>query len=172
MEKDRKSQNIQVEIIGGGRVRLSIPGGGIEFLEIPKNMPKGISDTELTALTVMKLAIPITFPEETTGVDQAGFRVRREEDIHSLPGGREGHYKEALSWAGAVLQNKSWKSQRVASLLMEDLPDQVKVGLQLGNITSDYYNLQKARLQRTIAESYPGASASRQRRIDRKIPDW
>jgi len=169
MERDRVNPGIQVEIVGGGRVRLSIPGVGAEILQIPREAPQDISKNELAALSVMKLAITRAFPEETTGVDQAGYMVRREEDIHSLPGGREQVPENALKWAGSVLMRGEWSAQRVADLLISDL-EHIGTGLQLGTITKDRFNQKRAGLRHTIASFYPGGISGEKRR--KPIGDW
>jgi len=171
MERGRKNPSVQIEIVGGV-VRLNIPDGSTQDLRIPKKAPRSISELELKALTVMQLAIPLAFPEETTGVDQAGYRVRREEDIHSLPGGREVDYREALTWAGAILQGKGRESTWAASILMEDLPEQVKLNFQLGSGNPGYLEFQKAKLRNTIANWYPGGAFARKKARERKVGDW
>lgn len=168
MERDRVNSGIQVEIVGEGRVRLSIPGIGTEIMQIPR-APQDISKNELAALSVMKLAISKAFPEETTGVDQAGFNVRREDDIHSLPGGRESFSEVALPWAGSILMSREWTAQRVADLLISD-HENIETGLQLGSISKDRYNLKRAGLRHTIASFYPGGISGRKRR--KPIAEW
>ena len=168
MERDRVGQGIQMEIVGEGRVRLTIPGVGDEILQIPR-VPQDISKNELAALSVMKLAISKAYPEETTGVDQAGYMVRREEDIHTLPGGREQVPKDALKWAGSVLMRGKWSAQRVADLLISDL-EHIGTGLQLGTITKDRFNQRRAGLRHTIASFYPGGISGQKRR--KPEGDW
>ena len=163
--------NVMVEMLDDRRVKLSFSGGGTKVLDVPKRAPEYISDRELMALTVLKLAVPRAFPEETTGVDQAGYQVSREEGIHSIPGGRESA-RELLSWGGAILQARGRDSLTVASIIMDDLPEGVKAGRNLGNFSSEHWNVQMNRLRRTIAGFYPGAAAAIQRRKSRKIPDW
>jgi len=171
MERVRKNPSVQIEIVGGV-VRVNIPDGSTQVLRIPKKAPMSISELELKALTVMQLAIPLAFPEETTGVDQAGYRVRREEDVHSLPGGREGDYREALTWAGAILQGKGRDAEWTASLLMSELPDTVRAGVLLGSIKQDSWDFQKAILRRTIANLYPGGAYARKIAKQRPVGDW
>ena len=108
-------QRINVEFVAKGELLLTFPNGTSMTLEVPKKAPEGISRKVLMALAVSKLAIPITFPEELGGVDQAGFQTAREDDIQGLPGGREQHYKDALQWSGAVLQGNGWSAERVAN---------------------------------------------------------
>ena len=169
MERVRRESKIEVELVGEGRLRLSIPGVRDEILQIPREAPQDISKNELAALSVMKLAISRAFPEETTGVDQAGYMVRREEDIHTLPGGREQVPKDALKWAGSVLTRGEWSAQRVADLLISDL-EHIGTGLQLGTITKDRFNQRRAGLRHTIASYYPGGISGQKRR--KLVGDW
>lgn len=163
---------VNVELIGRKAVKLTYPGGYEEILSVPEKAPEGITNLELIALTTMKLVIPEEFPEETSGVDQAGFRVEREDDIRDLPGGRESDHKAALIWSGSVLQAKGWPSGDVAEILFYDLPSNPAVGEHLGTRRKNVIVFDKGRLRRAIAEKYPGAAASRKRRIKKNVPDW
>jgi hypothetical protein len=163
---------VNVELIGRKAVRLTYPDGFEEILSVPERAPESISDIELIALTTMKLVIPEEFPEETTRTDQAGFRVESEDDIHDLPGGREGDHGAVLMWSGSVLQAKGWPAEDVAQIIFYELPSNPAVGEHLGTISKNVINYNKGRLRRAVAENYPGAAASIKRRRDKGVPDW
>jgi len=151
------SQGVNVELIGRKAVKLTYPGGYEETLSVPEKAPEGITNLELMALTAMKLVIPEEFPEETSGVDQAGFRVEREEDIHDLPGSRESDHEAALTWSGSILQAKGWPSGDVAEILYYDLPSNLAVGEHIGTLSKNVIRFNKGRLRKAVAEKYPGA---------------
>ena len=153
-------------------VQLTYPSGQIETISIPSEAPKGISNRELIAISIMQLVIPLEFPQETTGVDQAGFRVEREKDIYNLPGDREDDYQAALRWAGSILQAEGWPSGDVAEIIYYELPSNPKVGEHLGTLNKGTIITLKARLRSAIAGKYPGAAASIERRRKKKVPEW
>lgn len=163
---------ISAELVGKKKVKLTYPSGNVETISIPSKAQKGISNNELMAISTMQLVIPTEFPEETTGVDQAGFRVEREKNIHDLPGDRENDYDSALRWAGAILQREGWSAGTVGGIIYYELPSNPAAGEHLGTLTKEMIVTQKARLSSAIAEKYPGAAASRKRRIDKNVPDW
>jgi len=166
------SPGVNVELIGRKAVKLIYPSGYEEIISVPEKAPIRMTGNELKALTVMKLVIPEEFSQETTGVDQAGFRVERESDIQNLPGGREEDSKDALKWAGSILQRNRWSSEEVSEILFYDLPSNPAVGEHLGTTCRKAIEYNKERLRSAVAERYPGAAASRKRRIKKYVSDW
>lgn len=167
-ERLRDRDSLSYELIDRKKVSLMLPGGEKLTLNVTLT-DRNLSDLELTALTVMRMAIPLTFTDETTGVDQAGYLVEREKDIHSLPGGRESVPKEALTWAGSILMREEWTAQRVANLLASEF-DHIGVGLQLGSISRDKLAKKRGALRHTVASFYPGGISGEKRR--KPVGDW
>lgn len=162
---------IKIEFEGGNKVRLTLSGGQSVEIESLKVKDK-ITPIELVALTVMRLIIPKVAPYEASGVGETEYRVEVEDQIQNLPSGKEKDYEAALSWAGAVLQGKGWSAQRVARVLKDELLRNLKTGVTLGSVSPDTLSVQEGRLASMIAEKYPGAGASIQRRRAKKIPEW
>jgi hypothetical protein len=165
-------KEIKIELSEGGSVTLQMPGGNRLVVEAPKSLPKDIDDTELTALTAMKLTVPVAFPEETTGVDQAGFRTGMESNVSHLPSSREEDYRNAIGWAGATLQRKGWPVDKVLEIVLSDYRNTIEPGVHLGSIGKSELNIKAAKLRRVIVEAYPGAGAAIRRGREKKIPDW
>jgi hypothetical protein len=170
--EQKSSPGVNVELIGRKAVKLIYPGGYEEIIRVPEKAPQRMTGAELAALTVMKLVIPEEFSQETSGVDQDGFRAERESDIRDLPGGRESDHEAALTWSGSVLQTKGWSSREVAEILFYDLPSNPAVGEHLGTTSKRAIEFDKERLRSAVAGRYPGAAASIKRRKDKNVPDW
>lgn len=155
-----------------GEIKLTFPSGETFVIEIPKITPPETPEKVLTALGVMRLAIPLAFPEETLGVESDfGYRVTQEEVVSNLPGDRENDYRTALSWAGAVLQKEGWSTGRVSDLLISERSN-IQAGFQLGTVTPDQMEVVKFRLKSKVTEFYPGAAASFAKARRKKVPDW
>ena len=172
MPPELGSTGIEVSLEKKSKIILTFPSGESFIINTPEIAPPETPERVLTALGVMRLAIPLAFPEETLGVDaEVGYRVRQEEVISNLPEERERDYHTALSWAGAVLQREGWNAGRVADLLISERPN-IQTGLHLGTIKDDQLEVVKHRLRSQIVEFYPGAGASLERRRKKKAPDW
>lgn len=153
------------------RVILTYPDGHTESLKVLP-VQKRISDTEIMALTVMRLVIPLVAPEETTGMDQDLYLVEMEEGVQNLPQGKEINYLSALKWAGAILQANGWESQTVAELLTNEYLKSLKVSVGLGTELIETLAIQTARIRRGVVQFYPGAAAAIERKRTKKTPEW
>lgn len=165
-------KEIKITLSEGGYVTFQMAGGDKLVIEAPKSAPGGIDDVELASLAAMKLTVPLAFPGETTGVDQASFRTRIEGDVVDLPGSKERDYRDAIEWAGATLQGKGWSVKQVLEVVLSDYRETIEPGLQLGSIPRSELDIKEAKLRKVIVEAYPGAGASIKRRRKKKVPDW
>ena len=119
----------------------------------------------------MEMAVPLTFPSETAGVDQSGYRVEREAEVRSRPGRKQSDYREFLTWAGAILAANRWSANRVTEFIIAERVH-IGVGLQLGSLNKDRFMVEKTRLRNTIADWYPGGAYARKKARQRSVSDW
>lgn len=146
-------------------VEITYAGGNIKKIPVPRSLPKDLEEIDIRAVTVMRLAINEAFSDETSGVDQAGFLVQREENIRNLPHQAEVSYKEALDWAGAVIQQRGrLTAKEVVEILFDELPIR-----DLGPNTIRVY---KSYLRSVIVSHFPSAGAAIERRKKRKVHNW
>jgi len=147
-------------VIEGTNVYIVIKSDKGEDVKIEMKKPKiadrKISGNEIMALNVMKLVIPLAFPDETSGVDDEAFNVEREADISNLPLRREANYVDALTWAGGILQAKGWPAQKVVSVLLEGLPANSKFAI--GDLDNETRSVIEERLREQVVSFYPGSS--------------
>lgn len=149
--------------------RVALPGGIILVFELDYSEGSRIPVNVLKALEVMKLTIPLTFPDKTTGVDQAGFRVEYEDDVRDLPKSSEAYYEEALNWAGPYLQGKGWSSKEVCDYLLEDNESWIS---NLGNVSKKTAQIFAEALRLKICEYFPGGQKAKRLIGKRKVLDW
>jgi hypothetical protein len=111
------------------------------------------------ALNMMRLTIPLAFPEETTGADDEAYLVQREEEI--LPQKKHASYSDALTWAGSILQSKGWSAKEVTETLLKELPQSAK--FTIGDLTSETRGYIEEKLRQEVLNYYPGTSARKRR---------
>ncbi len=168
MSPELGSTGINANLDKRGDIVLTLPSGEKFTIEVSKKAPPETSENVLTALGVMRLAVPLAFPEETHGVADFEYSVEREGAFSELPGDREEDYRSALKWAGAVLQKEGWKTERVASLLISEYPN-IQTGISLGTIGKEHLDALKFRLKNKVSEYYPGAASSIEKKRKKKI---
>ena len=167
-EREQFLKGIRAEMFNSSTIKLLFADGG--EMKVGLTIKKtGISDTELIALNVMRIAEVDAAKWETDSSDQSPFRVEREAVIEGLPERREKDSREALKWASSILMSKGWSVDRITEILIKDFPN-IQISKSIGTMPKDQYNLLFARLRSSISDHYPGSISADKRR--KPIKDW
>jgi len=167
MERPKFNPDITVKLVSNTQGELHYPDGRIERVKLIKEAPKSITETELIALSTMRLVIPIAFFREVTAVNEnPEFRIEMEEGVVQIGDGIQ-DAEEALIWAGSVLQrNRSGKiksAYQVAKMVAEDY------GINGKREGGERERIIKT-LEREIKKYYPGSQKKKIPRKDKYNP--
>jgi hypothetical protein len=169
MSPEHEPKGIIVNMAEGGDVVLNYPSGKTRIIKKDKKISSETPKRVFEALDIMKLTLPLAFPE-LLGVDQdSAHRVKEEEKISNLPGGSEQDYRDALKRAGSILQGDGWEVGRVADFLIWQQPN-MQAAKELDTIKEDQVEAIKNRLRDVIVQFYPGAGSSMEKARKRKYP--
>ena len=168
-EGEKVRFGISIEQLESGVVRLTLPGGDVIKIR-PLRNKKSDSEKVNIALGVARLAIPLAFPKESTGVGDVGFLVESQDDINNLPFGYETYYKDALDWAGPVLMKGRYSAEEVAKIISVGIPQYQTAKNLSDGIEQEALKIKVKRLRDVLAEHYPGFKSANKRR--KPVPSW
>lgn len=169
MSPEHEPKGIIINMTEGGNVVFNYPPGEVRMIKKDKKASSETPKKVFEALDIMKLTLPLAFPELLEVDQDTAHRVKEEEKISNLPGGSEQDYRDALKRSGSILQRSGWEVGRVADFLICQQPN-MQVAKNLGTIKEDQIEAIKNRLCDVIVQFYPGAGSSMEKARKRKLP--